>query len=501
MNRLARFPFLLYSYLASEMLAPFLASFLIMNSIFFLARLIPLLDVVLELEVGLADFIRLFCYLFPNMFLYSIPMAGMIGVIVGFSRLTSDSEILALKASGISLYKILPSVVLVAISIAAITGYFSTRLIAAGEIAMTELMHQLAKERIEAGIKEDTFTEAFGDVVVYVEEINKETGEWKNVWISDKRNQLTPTITMADHGYMDAKVERLNVVIVLKNGSLHRPDNRNSQIVTFDTYKLNIPLQLPSTRNKKDIMKLSSASLTMDQLQSAADKVGRDSYKGRDYLIEYHKRYVLPVGCFILCLIGLPLGLQAAPGKRAMGLPVGLMLFIGYYALFTVGKFLSEDSSLPVYASMWLPNFVFVFIALLFLYKAANEQPLVPERVKEWAGKLVDKTMSPLVALYHRVYVAVKAKRERWQQQKKTEDSTAHIKGTIHGNVRTHVFHIPACEHYNCKYCTIKFRNVDIALQSGFTACRACEFLMKSESEQQKATSPDATEPDSSNEV
>ena len=131
-------PYLLYSYLATEMLAPFFASFLIMNCVFFLVKLIPFLNFVLDLKIGLADFIRLFSYLFPNMFLYSIPMAAMMGITIGFSRLANDSEILAFKASGISMYQILPPVIVVASMIALLTSYFSIVLIPVIEIAMKQ---------------------------------------------------------------------------------------------------------------------------------------------------------------------------------------------------------------------------------------------------------------------------------------------------------------------------------------------------------------------------
>ncbi|MCW5210283.1 LptF/LptG family permease, partial [Desulfobulbus sp. N3] len=65
----------------------------------FLIRLIPLLEIVLELGINLPDFIRLFSYIFPHMLLYVIPMASMAGVIIGFTRLTNEREILALKAA------------------------------------------------------------------------------------------------------------------------------------------------------------------------------------------------------------------------------------------------------------------------------------------------------------------------------------------------------------------------------------------------------------------
>ena len=95
----------------------FFASFLIMNGVFFLIKLIPFLNLVLELNISLGDFIRLFSYLFPNMFLYSVPMAAMLGITVGFSRLANDTEILAFKASGIGIYQTLPPLIAIALII------------------------------------------------------------------------------------------------------------------------------------------------------------------------------------------------------------------------------------------------------------------------------------------------------------------------------------------------------------------------------------------------
>lgn len=396
MSKKTRIPKLLYSYLATEMLAPFFASFIIMNSVFFLVRLIPFLNVVLELEISFVDFVRLFLYLFPNMFLYSIPMSAMMGVIISFTRLSADTEILAFKASGISLYKMVPPVLIVAASIALLTGYFSTSLIPKSETAMKQLMFQVAKEKIDKGIKEHQFTEALGDLVVYVETIDKDTGQWGNVWVSDMRGQINPIITMAQTGTMTAKIESMMVTITLQNGSLHRPDDNRSQIITFDQYTINIPLQPPTVLDGEDVTKFSPASMTMSQLQNSANELGRDTPHGRKSLIHYHKRLVLPVGCFILSLLGMPLGLQAGPGKKAAGVPLGLGFFILYYILFTVGKGIAEDTSVPVIVAMWMPNFFFLIITLYFVRQAANEHPVIPEPFKNTMASFFSVLLSPL---------------------------------------------------------------------------------------------------------
>jgi lipopolysaccharide export system permease protein len=227
-----RIPFLLYSYLATELLAPVFASFLILYGVFFLVRLIPLLEVVLNLGINFPDFIRLFSYIFPHMLLYVIPMASMAGVIMGFPRLTNDREIRALKACGVSLRQMLPPVIMMAAVIATLTGYFSIKLIPAGEIAMRQLMFQLAKEKIDRGIKEKKFTEALGDLVVYVDEID-EHKLWHGVYVSDMRNRLQPIITMAKSGRMNADVAKMAVTIVLHNGTLHNAEGKDNLVMRF----------------------------------------------------------------------------------------------------------------------------------------------------------------------------------------------------------------------------------------------------------------------------
>lgn len=469
-------PFLLYSYLATEMLAPFFASFLIMNCVFFLVKLIPFLNFVLDLKIGLADFIRLFSYLFPNMFLYSIPMAAMMGITIGFSRLANDSEILAFKASGISIYQSLPPVVVVASLIALLTSYFSIVLIPVSEIAMKQLTYQLLKEKIDKGIQEQQFTEALGDLVVYVGKINQDSGEWQDVWVSDMRGQLIPTITMASTGNMKSDVDRMNVTIILRNGSLHRPDTPNSQIVQFERYQLNIPLQPPAS----SVTAFSRGTLTMPELLGKADEFGgRTTEKGRVLIIEYHKRLVLPVGCLILCLLGLPLGLQAGPRRRAIGVPIGLAIFIFYYVLFTFAKMAAKEETLPIAAAMWSPNLLILLMAVFFIRQVANEQPLIPDAVSSRILLILRKIFSPVINRLHRLVIDLIERVRPIRATSPETDVTAPAQALpLHGDARHRIFHFAECSAYHDEHCTIEFRNLEVALDSGFSPCEFCRQRM-----------------------
>ena len=464
-------PLLLYSYLATEMLAPFFASFIVMNCVFFLVKLIPFLNLTLDLNIGPPDFIRLFTYLFPNIFLYSIPMAAMIGMTIGFARLSSDSEILALKASGISIYQVLPPAIIVAIAISLFTAYFSIKLIPLSEVSMKRLIYQLMTEKINHGIKEHLFTEALGDVVVYVEKIDKNTGRWQEVWVSDMRGVSNPVITMASNGSMTSDSDEMTVTIVLQDGSLHRPSNDNAQIVQFDRYIINIPLLPPDANGSR----VKRSSLSMGELLGNAQLETENTEHKRKLLIEYHKRLVLPVGCLMISLIGLPLGLQARPGKKAIGLQVGLAIFILYYILFTFGKTLAEDNVLPIAFAMWTPNILFLLLAVFWIIQVSNEKPLIPEKISSFLGNNWSSAYLCILRQYGSVR---KIFGGSLSPQEETADSdTLHPKkSAIRGNARSRVFHLPGCDFYDCKNCTIEFKNIHIAIDSGFERCRFCKY-------------------------
>jgi lipopolysaccharide export system permease protein len=470
-----RLPLLLYSYIATELLAPFFASFLILYGVFFLIRLIPLLDVVLGLGIGFSDFIRLFSYIFPHMLLYVIPMAGMTGVIIAFTRLTNDREILALKACGISLRHMLPSVILVAGAISLLTGFFSIRLIPAGEVAMRQLMFQLAKEKIDKGLKEKQFTEALGDLVVYVDYIDDKE-QWHGVYVSDMRNRQQPIITMARDGHMVAEVNKMLVTIVLGNGTLHNTDGLDNQVIRFKRYQLQIPLKPPTRIDGDDITTIGRGSMTQTQLLAAAGTPGRSPKESIRYMAEYHHRMVLPVGCFILSLLGMPLGLQASPGKKAIGIPMGLGLFVLYYIVYTVAQVMVEDLVLPLVPGMWAPNIIFFALALYVFRRAEQERTLLPQPLQEKLGELQHRIISPITSRCRALVHKLLSRRRGRRKEDHTVSGSSDL--FIHANSLSMVFHLPGCEHYNCENCTIQFINVEVAEQAGFTACRFCKKLI-----------------------
>lgn len=379
MRRKRGYPFLLNSYLIREMLGPFFASLLIINCIFFLGRLIPFLKVIVDLGVGLGDFIRLFAYLFPNMLLYSIPMSSMFGVVVAFTRLANDGEIMAMKAAGIGIIRMLPAVLVVSLATGLLSAYSALVLNPASDHAMQKMMFNLVKEKVSQGVKSREFSDGMGKYVIYADEVNRETGQWSGVYLADMNIEGMPMITLARSGHITSDLENMSLSLVLADGSIHRGDGPTTQTIFFEDYELDIPIQLPLGLERKK-SRVGKRGMSMTELQESAQRVGLTSEYGVAFLLEYHKRLVLPVGCFVLSLLGFVFGLEAGIGKKAIGIPVSLLSYICYWIFFSLANVLAESQALPVATALWFPNILFFLLAAALIYLASREKSILAGR-------------------------------------------------------------------------------------------------------------------------
>lgn len=369
-------PFLLYSYLGAEIMAPFFASLLVVIGVLLTGRLMQIIDLILNLNIGFIDFIRLCTYIIPSLLLFSLPMAGTLGVIIAFTRMSGDNEIIALKASGLSLYRLMPPVVVFALATALFSGFMSTKLIPAGTQAMKNLMVRVAAEKIDKGVREKRFSDSTGDLVLYVDKVDPRTGKWQGVYISDLSDPQNPVTVVAKQGSLESHVEEAYISLDLEDGSMYRAKQEVSQAIEFQRYRVNLPMEVPvmekgaDKKEKADKQVLSQAEL-LDKARFYKEIKPRLSNK---FLVEYHKRLVMAVGCFFLCLLGMPLALRSKVGRRNLGVPLGLGFFILYYVVVTAAKGACDDPVLPVGLIMWMPNVLFGLLTMVVLSITAGEK-------------------------------------------------------------------------------------------------------------------------------
>jgi len=180
------------------------------------------------------------------------------------------------------------------------------------------------------------------------------------------------------------------ITLTLTDGTLHRANENITQTIRFDRYQINLPIKAPTEIGGTSIADIGKSGMNQKQLLEQVATHGPKSPIGLNMLIEYHTRMALPVGGFILTILGLPLAMLARPGRRPLGVPLGLLLFVIYYVLFTAGRGSAESGHLPVAIGIWLADILIaVFTFMLTRQVASETMPLFLARLSDPALALL----------------------------------------------------------------------------------------------------------------
>lgn len=365
-------PSILYAYLWRECWNIFFVSLLAITTIVFMGRITRVMQMIITKGVGLFDIGRFCLLLMPYLLLFTVPMAGMIAVLVTFLRLSNDNEIMALKTSGLSALQFLPPVLGFSFLITGAALFFSLYATPWGNQEMRQLLLDITKRRADIGIREQVFNNDFDRMVLFVNTVPTSGEIMEGVFLSDDRDPQVPNVITADKARMlfDPKSERL--VLQLFQGRVLRlsEDSASFHSVQFDTYQ--VPLELFQFAPKPK----SEDEMFYSELRQALALAKPGSVERNKVLIEINRRFSLPLGVTIMILTAMPLGISTQIRGRAIGLIMGLGIFLLYYLLLTAAWRLGTYAILPPALAPWLPNLVFLFLALFFWRRAMQDRPI-----------------------------------------------------------------------------------------------------------------------------
>jgi lipopolysaccharide export system permease protein len=348
---------ILSKYLFKEILTPFGVTLLVFTVIFLLGNLMQLIDMIVQKGVGLWDVARLLGYTLPFLYVYIIPMAFFISILLGFLRLSQDNEITALKASGLGFFQLLPPVA--ALSLMAYLATSAMAMFAQpwSENALKNLIFNLAVVQAKVTLKERVFNNDFKDLVFYIQKVQPD-GEMNDLFIYDRREKDLPQTILAKRGRLVADPQRRSLVLHLEEGTIYHLalETRSANHIGFKTYNLALPLEDIVAAQKE--REKSETELLLWELKERIRKTppGEKSYY--IYQIEYYKRFSIPFSCLVFGLIAFPLGLQSRLSGRSWAVVLGGVVFFVYYLVLSLAFSLGENGDLPPVIGLWLPNLI-----------------------------------------------------------------------------------------------------------------------------------------------
>ena len=396
-------------YIVRELVSPFCFGGALFTFFLVIDRIYHLTDLVITKGVPFSLVAQLLLYMLPSFLAYTLPMALLVAVLLAGGRLAGDLEIIACKAAGISMLRLFRPVLAVAVAVTAVTAGLT---LVVNPLASQEFQRQLfkiLKARAVSGLSERVFNDAFGDVIIYVEDVSASQVALRGLLVSDERDPKISRIITAREGRLLTDEDNRRLTLRLINGAVSEADvlpatpaaarsaapaggaasAARYRLTNFSLYDMSLSIDSPlrgASRVEKPEKDLSLLDLHARVAALAGDRAAQ-----APFLVEWHKRFAFPAASLVFALLAFPLAVRSHRGGRSIALVGSLAIIVGYYLILTTLENSALRLRVPAALAIWTPNLIFATIGAGLMVVIGREWPM------------------PRLALLWRVVAAVQA--------------------------------------------------------------------------------------------
>jgi lipopolysaccharide export system permease protein len=358
-------------YVAAEVAAPLGLGVVLLTFALVTGRLLKLTEMVVNHGVTLGDVMGLIGFIMPAFLELTLPMALLIGVLMGFGRMSGDRELIAARACGMSLYRLTLPVMGVAAIVYLLSSWLAFSVRPWANSHLRQQLFELTQTRSTAGLKEKVFNGNFPGLVVYVDHIASSDETLHGVMISDARDPKQQNTIMARSGRIIPDPKAQALTLRLFNGSVFGVNaaNNTSHVTTFRTYDLNVHPEEGLGMGERD-----PEEMNFSQLRSVIAQARSAGKPDLEAETEFASKYTLPFTTLLFALMGVPLGLKPARGGQSERFGVAIALFFVYYSLMRAGEALAQRGVLDAFVAMSIPDLLFLLLAIALFVRAARDR-------------------------------------------------------------------------------------------------------------------------------
>jgi lipopolysaccharide export system permease protein len=371
-------PLLLSRYLLGDLIPSFGVGLLAFTLVLLMEKVMRIVDWIVRQGVSVAAVLKIFGCLLPSFFVFTLPMAVLLSVLLTFSRIQSDNEMYALKACGVSLYRLLPPVYAFGLFVSALSLFLTGWAGPQSTRTFQSMFYSIATQNLFVGLKERVFFDALPNFVLYVEKVVPEKNAIKGVFISDQTLSDLPVYYFAEEGEVRGNAEMGTITLRLKNGAIHRSEGTQGvyQVVRFERYRVKVNVgQMLMPRADKG-RKRQMEEMTLPELRQEIMKGGHEEKEGRKLLLNYHQRLAFPCAALVFCALGVPLALLSQQAVRYTGFSLSIVVMLLFFILMQLGSGLTFAGHIPPLLGAWLPNLILGTLGGYLTWRKAEEKPL-----------------------------------------------------------------------------------------------------------------------------
>jgi LPS export ABC transporter permease LptG len=397
-------------YVLKEMIPPTLLGFIFYTSVILMRNLFELAGMIIKRSLSGAVVGKLLAFLMPNIIILTLPMSLLFGILIAVGRLSSDSEIVAMRALGISTRTIYRPVFLFTFLMAVLNFYLINTVMPESNRKLEVLHADLTTSAAENVVKPRVFHTGYANLMIYVDDVDTVTGQWKGVFVADSRaDESQDPSTPADMAKSlttpreDDDMAALSQtgsgqrIIAAKSGNLaligpNKEIWMNLSGAETHVWDPSRPDRYDLTRNETQRIRLPSVASNfntstlgrglremdlqqlLEQQRIYARGTDESSRVARNMArVEIHKKFAIPFACIAFGVIGLPLGITNRRGGKSSGFTLSIAIIVFYYLMIINGEHLATNGKIPVVLGIWGANVILLVVGIFLMTRANRD--------------------------------------------------------------------------------------------------------------------------------
>lgn len=347
-----------------------------------------------------------FLSIFPPFLELALPLSGLLATLIAISRLSSDSELIVLRSSGVSLFKLLIPVAIFAGFLTIASIYVSLSLRPWGNKLLQQTLYEIARTRSISGLDQGVFTK-LGPLTIYADSIDYSTGHLNKVILEDRRVAEAPKVIHAQDGRLLSDDGSRTIAFLLRDGAIHEFITGAYVLTNFTENQLQIHadevFNSDEARRGQQITEMSHAQIIQGSEELAAREAANDitselrapseielranwkltslneiTRRKNRLLLELYRRYFAPLASLVLPFLGLALGISAPRGQKSWiitsSVGLALLLFAIQFGAQSISSALAESGAISPLLTYLLPPLFIGLITIWFIKLVGNEK-------------------------------------------------------------------------------------------------------------------------------
>lgn len=366
---------LLRSYTLKELLVPFCLAFLIFTFIFIVGNMVKMADLIINKGVSILDVMRVMVLLIPRLISFTIPTSALTAILLVFGGMAQNYEIIAMKASGINLFRLLLPVLIVSLVLSVFTLIMNDQVLPKTHFAYRKALKNILVKKPLAYLEEGRFIKEFDGYVLFIRKID-DNNVLRNITIYQPQDDRPTRTIIAERGEIITDPKTRTISLKLYNGTSDEPNPDDPSVfykLDFETFILP-PFFVDDSGNiskKTKDMTIDELFFEMKNNRIDLNKEDKNEFMNR-LRAEIQKKVAFSFAPFVFTVIGLPLGLITRRGDAVISFGLSLGVITIYYSLFAWVQTLAVQGIVTPWLALWTPNVLLIVVGIALMIKVMN---------------------------------------------------------------------------------------------------------------------------------